>query len=85
MKGVAPELPPAKGAGRGTAVSMVPSSLLDLLKSEVFNGDVLEMFNVWACLLFRSYPFLVWGVVVDRPIPLGTYYDFSVETVFERD
>jgi hypothetical protein len=28
VKGVAPELPPAKGAGRGTAVSMVPSSLV---------------------------------------------------------
>ena len=27
MKGVDPELPPAKGAGRGTALSMVPSSL----------------------------------------------------------
>ena len=25
---------------------------LGLLKSEVFNGDVLEMFDVWACLLF---------------------------------
>ena len=56
-----------------------------MLKSEVFNGDVLEMFNVWACLLFRSYPFLVWGVVVDRPIPLGTYYDFSVEAILEWD
>ena len=28
VKGVDPELPPAKGAGRGTAVSMVPSSLV---------------------------------------------------------
>ena len=27
VKGVDPELPPAKGAGRGTALSMVPSSL----------------------------------------------------------
>ena len=28
VKGVDPELPPAKGAGRGTALSMVPSSLV---------------------------------------------------------
>ena len=28
VKGVAPELPPGSGAGRGTALSMVPSSLV---------------------------------------------------------
>ena len=29
VKGVAPELPPGSGAGRGTALSMVPSSLVE--------------------------------------------------------
>ena len=58
---------------------------LDLLKSEVFNGDVFEVFDVWACLPFCSYSLLVWGVVVDRPPPPGTYYDFFVETIFEQD
>ena len=37
VKGVAPELPPAKGARRGTAVSMVPSSLNYVLNSNYDN------------------------------------------------
>ena len=39
VKGVDPELPPAKGAGRGTALSMVPSSLHHMCTQSRADGN----------------------------------------------
>jgi hypothetical protein len=54
VKGVAPELPPAKGAGRGTAVSMVLSSLIQTIRFRIFRKGTL-LYLVWYKIGLHNY------------------------------